>query len=94
MTIYSYIVLGTEITGNLGGGIPDSLGKFLNAAGPVGSKRSCAFLPAKGLRRQKALLKLMKTMEHEGMFVTDFDIVSSPEAAVEFGKKLDTKSRY
>ncbi|MBI9100863.1 MAG: hypothetical protein JEY99_00495 [Spirochaetales bacterium] len=94
LTIYNYIVLGTEVTGNFGGSIPPSLSKFLEAAGPVGSKRSCGFLPARGFRRQKSLLKLMTTMEKEGMFVTDFDILPSADAAEALGKKLNFQSRH
>ncbi len=89
LTLFNYIVIGTEVTGTFGGAIPASLAKFLEATGPVGSKRSCAFIPAKGMRRQKSLLQLMKVMEKEGMFVTDFDVLTSPEAAEVVGKKLN-----
>ena len=82
LTIYQYIALGTEVSGNFGGKIPE------------GGKRSLAFLAAKGLRKEKSLLNLMKGMESEGMFVSYSDIIAGTAAAESLGKTLDIQLKH
>ncbi len=82
LTGYDYVVIGTESASALGK-IPDRVAKTLAQAGMVAGKRSMAFLRKGGLRPEKALARLMKAMEAEGMVVNCAEIVSSEAGAAE-----------
>lgn len=88
LTIYSDIAVGTAGTTMFGGKIPESIKSFLDNAGVVTGKRSFAFVLNTGLRKIKTLTKLMKVMEHEGMYLKNSDIISTEEEAAEIGKRL------
>ena len=80
LTGYDYIIVGTE-SATLLGGIPDRVARFLTQAGTITGKRSMAFLRKSGRRPEKALKRLMKAMEAEGMIVNCAELVSSEASA-------------
>ncbi|MBN1834813.1 MAG: hypothetical protein JW820_03120 [Spirochaetales bacterium] len=88
LTMYQYLAVGTEPLGNFGGKIPDKVGQFLNSAGMVAGKRSFAFVVKNLAGAPKALSRLMKSMEREGMFIKYSAILSSAQEAEEIGKRL------
>lgn len=88
LTMYEYIVVGTEALSFLGGKIPSNVGEFLSSSGVITGKKSCAFIIPKGIRLLKTLKKLMDTMEHEGMFLKNSQIVASYEEAEKLGRTL------
>jgi menaquinone-dependent protoporphyrinogen IX oxidase len=81
LTGYDYIVIGTESAGAFGK-IPEGVGRFLAQAGMLTGKRSMAFFRKSGLRSEKALARLMKAMEAEGMVVNCAEVVSNEATAV------------
>jgi len=88
LTIYQYLAVGTEPAGNFGGKIPEKVGHFLNSSGMVAGKRSFAFVIKNLAGASKALSRLMKSMEKEGMFIKYSAILSSAQEAEEVGKRL------
>ena len=76
LTGYDYVIVGTE-SNTLLGKIPLRVSQFLAQAGTVTGKRSMAFLRRTGLRPERALARLMKAMEAEGMIVNCAEVVSS-----------------
>jgi flavorubredoxin len=88
LTIYQYIAVGTEPLSNFGGKIPDKVGHFLNSSGMVAGKRSFAFVTKNLAGSPKALSRLMKSMEKEGMFLKYSAILSNAQEAEEIGKRL------
>jgi hypothetical protein len=91
LTIYGYIAIGTEATNLFGGKIPERVSEFLSSAGIIGGKKSFAFVPKRLLGGNKTLKRLMKVMEHEGMFLKLSDSLSSVAEAEELGKRLSIK---
>ena len=91
LTIYEYICIGTEPISSFGGKIPSRIGEFVGGAGILVGKRSFAFVIKSGFSSMRALTRLMKTMEGEGMFLKFSEILLSPEEAVEIGKRLKIK---
>lgn len=92
LTIYEYICVGTEPISTFGGRIPSRVREFLEGAGILVGKRSFAFVIKRGFSTMKALSRLMKTMEGEGMFLKFSEIFLSPEEATEIGKRLKIKN--
>lgn len=94
VSYYDYIIVGTEAVGLWGGKIPPIVSSFLKQAGTVSGKRSMAFITKGGVRKQKTLSVLMKTMEAEGMYLKTSDILRKPDYARVVGKRLhiDTKN--
>ena len=88
LTIYSYIVVGSECLSGFGGKIPPKISHFLSSSGIVTGKKSFAFIMKKAMGTPKALKKLMNAMEKEGMFLKFSEILSSPEEAEAIGKRL------
>lgn len=80
LTGYEYVVFGTE-SSSLFGKIPDRVTKVLAQAGTLAGKRSMSFLRKSGLRPEKALARLMKAMEAEGMIVNCAEVVGSEQEA-------------
>ena len=91
LTIYKYIAVGTEQISTLGGKIPQQVNQFLNSSGMVSGKRCFAFVPKKMLGAGKALSRLMKVMEKEGMYLKNSSIFTSAQEAEEVGKRLHIK---
>ncbi len=88
LTIYRYIAVGAEQISTLGGKIPQQVNQFLNSSGMVSGKRCFAFVPKSFLGSGKALSRLMKGMEKEGMYLKNSAIFTSPQEAEEVGKRL------
>ena len=88
LTMYNYIVVGTEPVTLFGGKISDRVPQFLSSAGMVSGKRCFAFVPKKALGSTRALFRLMQAMEKEGMFLKSSEILQSDVEAVEIGKRL------
>ncbi len=92
LTPYTYVALGTTSTSFFGGRIPDSIATWLGRAGMIAGKKSFAFLLATPLGAQKSLARLMKTMEHEGLFIRFSDVLRSREEAALVGSRLKLES--
>ena len=88
LTMYQYLAVGCEPLPGFGGKLPDKAAQFLGAAGMVSGKRSFAFVSRSAFGSQKALSRLMKVMEKEGMLIRNSSILRSPQEAEEFGKRL------
>lgn len=88
LTIYQYVAVGTEALGGFAGKIPETVKTFLAASGVVSGRKSYAFVAKATFGAAKALAKLMKCMEGEGMFLKNSDILRSPTEAEEIGRRL------
>jgi flavorubredoxin len=88
LSIYQYIVVGTEAVSTIKGKIPDRVGPFLAGAGQVSGKRSFAFVLKSFLSAPRALARLMQAMEKEGMYLKNSSILTSAVEAEEVGKRL------
>jgi hypothetical protein len=88
LTIYQYLAFGTEAISMFGGKIPEQVAKFLSSAGMVSGKRCFAFVPKAFMGATRALFRLMKAMEKEGMFLKNSEIIQSEVEAEEIGKRL------
>ena len=88
LTIYQYIAIGTESVSAFGGKIPEKVSSFLSSAGMVAGKRSFAYVAKSFMGSHRALARLMKSMEKEGMFLKFSDVFSSGREAEEVGKRL------
>lgn len=88
MTIYQYIAVGAEPTSSFGGKIPNRVSQFLSSSGIVSGKRSFAFVPKNLFGSGKALRRLMRSMEQEGMYLKTSDILRSAPEAEEVGRRL------
>jgi menaquinone-dependent protoporphyrinogen IX oxidase len=91
LTMYQYIAVGSETLSNFSSKIPDKVGYFLGSSGMVAGKRSFAFILKNVFGAPKALVRLMKNMEKEGMFLKYSSILNSPQEAEEIGKRLHIK---
>jgi menaquinone-dependent protoporphyrinogen IX oxidase len=92
LTGYDYVIVGTESAG-LFGKIPDRVARFLAQAGTITGKRSMAFLRKGGLRPEKALNRLMKAMEAEGMIVNCAELVRNEAAAAAAARSAPVERR-
>jgi menaquinone-dependent protoporphyrinogen IX oxidase len=92
LTGYDYIVIGTE-SATAFGKIPARVAQFLAQSGMITGKRSMAFLRKTGLRPEKALARLMKAMEAEGMVVNCAEVVSNEANASDAAREAPVE-RY
>jgi menaquinone-dependent protoporphyrinogen IX oxidase len=88
LTGFQYIAIGAPSENLLGGKISPNVKKFLQNCGMISGKRSFAFTINSGIRTMKTLQTLMRTMEHEGMYLKVSDIISSGSQAEAIGAKL------
>jgi len=88
VSYYDYLILGTEATTFWGGKLPSAVTQFLRAAGMVSGIRCMGFISKGGVRSMKTLQALMKTMEHEGLFLKKSEFVSKVDYARAVGKHL------
>jgi len=88
LTIYQYIAVGLEPSGSFSGKVPDSVRAFLAGSGVVTGKKSYAFVGRSTFGTAKSLANLMRSMEGEGMFLRNSDVLRSPIEAEEIGKRL------
>ena len=91
LTMYQYIAVGSETLSKFSSKIPDKVGHFLGSSGMVAGKRSFAFVAKNVIGATKALGRLMRNMEKEGMFLKYSTILNSPQEAEEIGKRLHIK---
>jgi hypothetical protein len=91
LTGYQYLAIGAEPLSGFGGKLPDKIPQFLSSAGMVSGKHSFAFVSKTTFGSMKALSRLMKSMEKEGMLIKNSSILSSPQEAQEIGKRLHVK---
>ncbi|MGA2546033.1 MAG: hypothetical protein ABSF43_05770 [Rectinemataceae bacterium] len=92
LTGYDYIVIGTE-SATAFGRIPERVAQFLAQAGMIAGKRSMAFLRKSGFRPEKALARLMKAMEVEGMVVSCAEVVVNEAGAAKAAREAPVE-RY
>ena len=88
LTVYEYIAVGTEVTSTFGGKIPEKVAEYLKSSGMIGGKRAFAFVLKGRFGVDKALARLMKVMEGEGMFLKYSEVLTSAVEATEIGKRL------
>lgn len=88
MTVYQYVAVGAGPLSAWSGKISDRVGQFLNSSGMIAGKRSFAFVAKNLAGCSKALTRLMKAMEKEGMFLKFSSILGSAQEAEEIGKRL------
>ncbi len=91
LTIYEYLIIGTAPNSHFSSKISSRITEFLKNCGKISGIKSYAFVARKGFFVNKALQKLMKSMEKEGMFLKISDVISSAEEAGAIGKKLHIK---
>jgi len=91
LTSYQYLAIGAEPLSGFGGKLPDKVPQFLASSGMVSGKHSFAFVSKASFGSMKALSRLMKSMEKEGMLIKNSSILSSPQEAQEIGKRLHVK---
>jgi hypothetical protein len=82
LTGYDYVIIGSE-SATAFGKIPVRVTQYLAQAGMVVGKRSMAFLRKSGIRPARALARLMKAMEAEGMIVNCAELVANVAGASE-----------
>ena len=91
LTSYQYLAVGAEPLSGFGGKLPDKVAQFLGSSGMVSGKHSFAFVAKTPFGCMKALSRLMKNMEKEGMLIKNSSILGSPQEAQEVGKRLHVK---
>ncbi len=77
LTVYGYLAIGTTAVSFFGGRIDPKIAEFLGHAGMLGSKRCFAFVDKSLFGSQRALNRLMRALEHEGMFIRFSEILRS-----------------
>ena len=75
-----YVIIVTEAIG-LVGKIPPRISEILGQSPGASGKRSMAMVLKRRPFGNKAIFRLMKAMEAEGMAVNDWAVVASPHAA-------------
>ena len=88
LTIYQYIAIGMEPNGTFAGKVPDAIRSFLAGSGLVSGKKCYAFVSRSTFGTSKSLSNLMRSMEGEGMFIKNSDVLRSNVEAEEIGKRL------
>lgn len=91
LTMYQYLAVGCQPLGGFGGKLPDKVAQFLNSSGLVSGKRSFAFVTKTAFGSLKALARLMRGMEKEGMLIKNSAILNSAGEAEEIGRRLHVK---
>lgn len=92
LTLYDYLVVGMVSETLFRPKVPGALKEFLARAGQIAGKRAFAFVP-KRMFAAKALLKLMAAMEHEGLYLKNSAVISSPAEAEYLGEHLHLSTR-
>jgi len=88
ISIYDYLAVGTESLSFFRGKISEKIPQFLANSGTTTGKRSFAFVLKHPVSANRALGKLMKAMEHEGMYLKFSDVLTSKEHAEAVGRRL------
>ena len=90
LTVYDYVVIGSEPVSFFSAKVPQIISKFLENAGTVAGKRCLAFITG-GLRKGGTLQSLMRTMEHEGMYLKLSEVITKSDEALAIGKRLNVE---
>ena len=88
---YAYIVFFAVSLKAVNGFSGSPFLEFLKYAGPISSKKSSAFTVPCGLRNWKRLIKIMESLEGEGLIVKNSGIIKSEANAFETGRNLHVK---
>ncbi len=88
LTIYGYIAIGGESITTFTGKVPDVVTRYLKNAGMISGKRCYAFVSKTSISANRALMRIMKAMEGEGMFLKNSGILNSEVEAQEVGRRL------
>ena len=88
LTIYQYIALGTQSISAIRGKIPDKISSFLGSAGMISGKRCFAFIIKSFFGSNRALTRLMQSMEKQGMYLKFSEVFTTEGEAEEVGKRL------
>lgn len=88
LTIYQYIALGTQSISAIGGRIPEKISMFLSSAGSISGKRCFAFTLKSFFGSNRALTRLMQSMEKEGMYLKFSEVFTTEREAEEVGRRL------
>jgi hypothetical protein len=85
---YEYLAVAAESVALFSGNMSESLAKILSGAGSLVGNMAAAFLKKTSPFTGKALAKLMKALEKEGMVINWSDIVLSAAHAEALGKRI------
>ena len=88
LTIYQYIAVGAESMTTFSGKLPEVVNRFLKGSGMISGKRCYAFVSKASMSSSRALQRLMKAMEGEGMFLKNSGVLNSDVEAEEVGRRL------
>ena len=91
LTMYEYVCIGATAINFFGGKVKEHIPKFLANSGLLSGKRCFAFTTKTGLRHTKTLRTLMNSMEHEGMYLKNSDVLGNSQEAEEVGKRLHVR---
>ena len=89
LTQYKFIIVGTHSTSLIGGKIPNSVSRFISSCGLLEGKNCFAFIAKSIMGNRKALLRLMKCLEKEGMLVIASEILSNAKEAGNIINNID-----
>jgi hypothetical protein len=87
LTKFNYIIIGVNSTAPFGGKIPVGFKSRIKSAGMIGGKHTACFTDKK-FGSFKTLQNLMKLLETDGCLICSSEIISSPEFAYHYGKKI------
>lgn len=93
LTIYDYLVVLSEPISALSAKIPSYIVKYLENAGQVSGKR-CACVISGGIRKNKALLNLMRDVESQGIIIKISEVIKREDEARAFGSHLNVERNY
>ena len=88
LTIYEYIAIGTQALSTIGGKTSEKIPSFLGSSGMIAGKKSFAFVLKTFFSATRALGRLMKSMEKEGMYLKFSEVFKTEGEAEEVGKRL------
>ncbi len=88
LTSFGYIAFGTLAPSAFAKKVADAVPAYLRSAGHLSGKRCYAFVGKKGLRKNRILASLMKSMEAEGMYLKRSDVLASTAEAEAVGRRL------
>ena len=88
LTLYGYIAIGGESITTFTGKVPDVVTRYLKNAGMISGKRCYAFVSKTSISANRALMRIMKAMEGEGMFLKNSGVLNSEVEAQEVGRRL------
>jgi len=87
LTRFNYIIFCINTTSLFGGKIPDGFKSRIRTMGMIEGKH-CACIVDKKFGDFKTLSNMMKLLEKEGLLLCSSEIISSPDFAYFYGKKI------